>query len=135
MKRVFEAFLIAMIAKTGLGGFWSNSAEDLKSNEELYPTDYGVDVSFPIHGYIKKDTIFKRRYEASMAGCYAKYSQRECDGNERARIEMNREQPKTQHNYTEIGFKKLRVPSNVWEPLMKFYNQNKGNEKTENWPR
>jgi hypothetical protein len=48
---------------------------------------------------------------------------------------MNQEQPAQQHNYTELGFKKLRVPDEIWTDLRAFYDANKENEKIENWPR
>jgi hypothetical protein len=56
---------------------------------------------------------FKKRYESLMDGCYKYYSQRECDATERARLEMNLAQPKTEHNYTEVGFKKIRLPKGI----------------------
>jgi hypothetical protein len=37
---------------------------------------------------------------------------------------MNLDQPATQVNYTEIGFKKIKTPQAVWEPLIKFYQEN-----------
>ena len=36
---------------------------------------------------------------------------------------MNLDQPSHQHNYTEIGFKKLKAPKAAWEPLLKFYGE------------
>jgi hypothetical protein len=45
-----------------------------------------------------------------MKGCYEAYSMAECQANDRSRIDMNRDQPKTQHNYTITGFQKMRVP-------------------------
>ena len=88
-----------------------------------------------LNRYIKENSIFKSRYESMMATCYKRYSQLECDGNERARLAMNRDQPKTQHNYTEVGFKKMKVPAEIWEPIKNFFDENKQAEKLENWPR
>jgi hypothetical protein len=99
------------------------------------PHDYGVDHSFPIHRYIKGKSVFKTRYDESMKGCYAAFSKSECDANERARMEMNLAQPATEHNYTEMGFKKTRVPPNVWTLIKKFYDDNRDAEHKENWPR
>lgn len=100
-------------------------------------SDYGVDISFPIHHYIdkKRSPHGFQRYADMIKGCYEKFSRRECDATERARIEMNLQQPKAEHNYTEIGFKKLRVPAAAWEPLLAFYEANKDQENLENWPR
>ena len=107
------------------------------STEEKNTSVYGVDVSFPIHHYLdkSKSPFFAKRYSDMMKGCYTKYSQRECDATERARLEMNKNQPATQHNYTDIGFKKLRAPTAAWEPLISFYEANKHLEKPEEWPR
>ena len=48
---------------------------------------------------------------------------------------MNLEQPPNQINYTEIGFKKIRAPQNLWEPLIAFYERNKLEEHAESWPK
>jgi hypothetical protein len=47
---------------------------------------------------------------------------------------MNLQQAKTQHNYTEIGFKKATVPDEAWIPLKKFWDENKDKMKEEMWP-
>jgi len=98
-------------------------------------SEYGVDVSYPIHHYLDGkgepnsqlkladsysckfqllsqlvSPYFKSHYEKLMDGCYKYYSKRECDATERARLEMSLSQPKTQHNYTKVGFQKTRVP-------------------------
>lgn len=101
------------------------------------PNDYGVDISFPIHHYIdkSKSPIGHKRYADMMRGCYTKFSPRECDATERARMEMNKDQPSSQHNYTDIGFKKMKAPAAAWEPLINFFEANKDKEKLENWPR
>ena len=57
--------------------------------------------------------FFKKRYEGLMEGCYKEYSKRECDATERARLEMSLAQPKEQHNYTEVGFKKIKTPKGI----------------------
>lgn len=63
------------------------------------------------------------------------YSLRECEGTESARVRMNLDQAAKQHNYTEVGFKKIRAPPEVWDPIINFYKNNKGKEIPENWPR
>lgn len=99
-------------------------------------SDYGVDVSFPIHRYIQdKSSVFYQRYQESMAGCYKAFSKPECDATERARMEMNLAQPKKQHNYTELGFKKTKVPEDLFKDIIKFYEDHVEDEKLENWPR
>lgn len=88
--------------------------------------DYGVDVSYPIHHGIDKNSYFGKRYHDYMEGCYRWSGKASCDATERARLEMNRDQPRLQHNYSDIGFKKMKAPPEVWNPLIKFYNENKG---------
>lgn len=101
------------------------------------PPEYGVDCSYPIHYGIdkKKCPQWYENYQRVMKGCYAYYSKEECDSNEADRLRMNLEQPRSQHNYTTIGFKKIRVPKEAWEPLINFYNANKANAKIEKWYR
>ena len=49
-----------------LSSFWGGGKE---KKSHVYSTDYGVDVSFPIHHLIEEDSIFKERYENLMKGC------------------------------------------------------------------
>ena len=98
--------------------------------------DNGVDVSFPIHHEIKdKTSIFAKRYEESMAGCTAAFSKMECDRSENQRLAMNNAQPKSQYNYTEVGFTKTRVPEALWVDIQKWYHENKDKITLELWPR
>eukprot|EP01035_Chromulina_nebulosa_P020376 gene20376-26445_t len=113
--------------------FWSSSVAE---NQELAdPSDYGVDVSYPIHHYLDRNSFFGKRYYDIMKGCWDKFSRSECEANERARIEMNFDQPRTQHNYTDIGFKKIKAPKELFEPLLKFWEENKDKQVDEHWPR
>lgn len=121
---------LTLLCTVQSGILWSETSTPKK---DLYPKDYGVDVSFPIFYRLKEDTIFKQRYDKIIQGCYELYPKRDCDSNEDARLEMNRNQPRVQHNYTEMGFKKMKVPADVWEPIITFYNANKHLMKTESW--
>ena len=58
-------------------------------------------------------TIILKKYDEIMSGCYKQFTEAECVGNERARMEQNLEQISRQHNYTEIGFKKIRAPAGI----------------------
>ncbi len=106
---------------------------DLTAN----PPEYGVDCSYPIHYGIDKTKcpFFYDQYHKMIQGCYKVYSKAECDGNEADRLRMNVRQPATQHNYTEVGFKLIKTPKEVWEPILKFYQENKANAKAEKWYR
>eukprot|EP01041_Mallomonas_annulata_P003564 gene3564-7089_t len=119
------------------GSWLSNkSATDAleQKTEAKDPNDYGVDVTSPIHHYIDEKTVHGKRYSELMERCYRRYSRPECDSTERARIDMNFDQPQHQHNYTELGFKKAKVPDEAWIPLKAFWDANKDKMKEENWP-
>lgn len=70
-----------------------------------------------------------------MLGCAQAYSEKECMGTERARLQMSIEQPASQHNYTELGFMKRRLPESVWQLLSNFYETNKHLATEEKWSR
>ena len=103
----------------------------------VVPGEYGVDYSYPIHYDIdpKISPDHYKYYKEQMAACGKLYTPRECDATERSRLEMNRNQPKGQHNYTEIGFKKRRLPEGLYQEILQFYNENKNNQHLESWPR
>eukprot|EP01038_Epipyxis_sp_PR26KG_P008652 gene8652-11695_t len=100
-------------------------------------SDYGVDVTFPIHHRLNKysNPYYYKRYTDLMEGCYRRYSWSDCYGTEDERIAMNLAQPSTQHNYTKLGFKKLKLPQHIWEPLISFFEKYKNTEELEHWPR
>ena len=129
----------SLLGALGLGGSTEAPKEIYAKDDPM--TDYGVDVSYPIHHNLNLKSenpvirMHAERYDKMIKGCYAAYSYRECDSNERARLEMSFEQPSTQVNYTEIGFKKMRAPEGVWKPLIEFWEENKLKEKAEQWPR
>lgn len=132
MKIIFSFSILYISAS-----LWSSLVKDEPTEDpNKDPYDYGVDVTFPIHHYIKKPGFFKDRYEKWMADCYKAYSQRECDATERARLEMCMDQPKQHFNYTETGFKKMKVPEEIFKEIKAFWDENKGKgEMNENWPR
>jgi len=125
--------------------FWSNTApSDDNYDPDADPNDYGVDMSFPMHYWNGEKQLksknpmkayFSKRYMEHMKGCYDKFSFRECDANERARIEMSLTQPAHQHNYTQIGFLKRRLPEDVMSLITTFWEEHKAEEKLEQWPR
>jgi hypothetical protein len=116
-----------------LGATYESEVEIKPDTQE----DYGVDVSFPIHHMKFKDenSVHAKRYRRSMQGCYNAFSRAECDATERARVEMNNDQPRSQHNYTVVGFKKRKVPEGIWREILQFWEENKDKAKLEDWPR
>ena len=124
-------FLVVLAAS-----YYDNSPDT--STADSRHDRYGVDVSFPIHHSVSKfqdtNSVHAQRYRKTMDGCYKAYSRGECDATERARIDMCLTQPRSQHNYTEIGFKKMRVPALIWGDLLRFWEENKEKEIEEDWP-
>jgi len=54
-------------------------------------------------------------YEDLMTGCREKYRGGACDNTERDRVAMNKRQPPGMQNYTEMGFKKIKAPKEVFD--------------------
>jgi len=142
MRIVYYLVLLALIwhAESFMNQLFGGGAK-LEDDPNDPFTEYGVDVSFPIHHYLHALSAnptkrhFAKRYDDLMSGCYKAYTQHECDGNEHARIDMNLNQPRSQHNYTDMGFKKMRIPEDLWKDIQEFWNENKDKERVENWPR
>jgi len=80
-------------------------------------------------------------YDNFIKGCEQHYGKGKgfaaCKITERDRVEMSLRQPSSMQNYTELGFKKIRAPKDVWEKVKKFWEENKdeANWKNENWPK
>lgn len=79
-------------------------------------------------------------YNTYMEGCREKYPKPvgTCDDSEEGRVDMSLDQPKAMQNYTDLGFKKIRTPPQVWALLEDFWNKNNPtedihNSKPENW--
>lgn len=124
---------------------------------------YGVDVSFPIHRETVSNnyawlphnmdpennpTPRKYRgmpvqplgdkqafYDNFIKGCEKKYSKGPCRSTERDRVAMSLRQPQAMTNYTEVGYKKIKTPPEVWALIKSFWEKNKEKQMPENWPR
>eukprot|EP00591_Stephanopyxis_turris_P013528 CAMPEP_0195511534 /NCGR_PEP_ID=MMETSP0794_2-20130614/3819_1 /TAXON_ID=515487 /ORGANISM="Stephanopyxis turris, Strain CCMP 815" /LENGTH=456 /DNA_ID=CAMNT_0040639151 /DNA_START=95 /DNA_END=1462 /DNA_ORIENTATION=- len=155
-SRSLFVFATVLLLRTRAG----NAFEATKDGDELI---YGVDVSFPIHhatvstNYAElphnvdpanhgtpakfvdmpiqplgdRQTI----YDGLIKGCHEQYKGRErlCDSTERDRIAMNMRQPRSMQNYTELGFKKIKAPDEVFNVIKKFWDENKDRGQPENW--
>jgi prolyl 4-hydroxylase len=127
------------------------------------PVEYGVDVSFPMqhakasdnYAWLPhnldsniatprkyKDMVVQplgdrnKAYAEFMAGCYTKWGEkgrRRCVETERDRLEMSMRQPKSMQNYTELGYKKIRAPKELFEMITSFWEQNKDAGQEEQW--
>jgi len=81
-------------------------------------------------------------YNEFIDGCQTHYKEKgksysACKITEEDRVEMSLRQPMAMQNYSDLGFKKIRAPKEVWEQVKKFWEQNKDrkNWKNENWPK
>ena len=76
---------------------------------------FGVDVSYPIHSHqtISDNPLGDKQgfYDRLLMGCRESCNQCDdkCTQNENDRIAMNRRQPRSMVNYTDVGIKKIRV--------------------------
>lgn len=57
----------------------------------------------------------------------------ECDSSEQYRIEMNKRQPVSSRNYTELGYAKIRAPAQVYRLLKDFWDANRHASIVERW--
>jgi prolyl 4-hydroxylase len=126
------------------------------------PVEYGVDVSFPIHhdfvsnnynwlphnvdSSIPTPNKYKDMVRQPLAGrqefydkflsdCVKHFGRKgqRCVVNEEDRIAMSLRQPQSMQNYTEIGFKKIRAPDEVFTLIKEFWEKNKDKAKPEQW--
>mmetsp|Transcript_2691 Transcript_2691/g.2568 ORF Transcript_2691/g.2568 Transcript_2691/m.2568 type:complete len:494 (-) Transcript_2691:235-1716(-) len=78
-------------------------------------------------------------YDDFMQSCRDYYDDgkkgRSCDATERDRIGMSARQPRSMQNYTDIGFKKIKAPADVFKLIKKFWDTNGDNRVDENWPK
>lgn len=118
--------------------------------------DYGVDASFPIHhnffgnkpGLSETLKTFGdgRKidlYYEYMNGCKERYAPmgkaNDCIHNEAERLSLNLNQPREMTNYTDVGFKKMRLSDDIWNMLRNFWDVTMANGGIENieeeyWP-
>ena len=94
--RVISRLVVATLVLTSLSHYFVEAGND----EE---TQYGVDVSFPIHHAWTDSTPGvsderRQTYENYMEGCRQKWGEsgaRRCDSNEQDRIDMSLRQPQS----------------------------------------
>jgi prolyl 4-hydroxylase len=136
------------------------SATTISGQERL--VDYGVDVSYPMHyadisknydwlphnldpsletpeEYVGREVQHlgdkQTFYDNLLQGCVAHYDKKGfiCQETENDRIAMNLRQPKSMLNYTQLGFTKIRAPTEVFELLKEFWNDNRDRAEEEEW--
>ena len=75
-------------------------------------------------------------YDSFMKGCRDKFGIVQgfmCGSGDADRIYMNRQQPASMQNYTEIGFAKIKAPRDLFDAILYFWERNKDNGKKEEW--
>mmetsp|Transcript_6478 Transcript_6478/g.9533 ORF Transcript_6478/g.9533 Transcript_6478/m.9533 type:complete len:442 (+) Transcript_6478:161-1486(+) len=128
------------------------------------PVTYGVDVSFPQHHYNASSNFAwlphnvdpennptppgfeniaiqplgdkETWYQEHIQGCVEFYGDKgpRCVATERERVDMNLRQPQSMRNYTKYGYTKIRAPEKVFKMLKEFWEANKGEQDSEDWP-
>lgn len=127
------------------------------------PVEYGVDISFPIHHATTSDNYAwlphnlepeshatprkyrdmsvqplgdtNARYKEFIEGCATAFGNKgkRCYQCEADRVAMSLRQPQSMQNYTDVGFKKIKCPHDLWVLLKDFWDKNKEKAKTEQW--
>lgn len=126
------------------------------------PISYGVDVSLPIH-HNKISTNYaylphnqdptmetpkkyldmpvqplgdrKAFYDDFLKGCVDAFGNKgnRCVSTEADRINMALRQPQSMQNYTEVGYKKIRAPPELFAMIKEFWDNNHHMAKDEQW--
>lgn len=127
------------------------------------PVEYGVDVSFPIqHSMVSanyewlphnidpehntaprklKETVIQplgdkqKLYDDFIRSCEEAFGKKgsRCRSSESGRVAMSLRQPQSMTNYTDIGFKKIRAPPEVFKLIKEFWDANKEKGTLESW--
>jgi len=77
------------------------------------------------------------RYDDYIAACNAVTSKADshrdgaCTDNDKHRIQMNRDQPSSVRNYTKNGYAKSRLPTDLYDLIKKFFDENRHLAETE----
>eukprot|EP00545_Synedropsis_sp_CCMP1620_P000654 CAMPEP_0119012448 /NCGR_PEP_ID=MMETSP1176-20130426/6730_1 /TAXON_ID=265551 /ORGANISM="Synedropsis recta cf, Strain CCMP1620" /LENGTH=537 /DNA_ID=CAMNT_0006965407 /DNA_START=63 /DNA_END=1676 /DNA_ORIENTATION=+ len=124
--------------------------------------EYGVDISFPMHYNAVSENYpwlphnldpeltppkklqgkplqplgdKQGRYDRFLDSCVKSFGSKgqRCVSNERERMAMTLRQPQSMTNYTDVGFKKIRAPPEVFKLIQQFWEDNKGSQSPENW--
>ena len=106
-----------------------------KDIEIAWPTEFTVNLETTLataeeYGMPPSQAYEYRKY---MKGCYDAFSRRECDQNEKDRIEMNAKQPLLQHNLTKSGFAEHKAPASVISEISRLLADAEASSRQEHW--
>jgi hypothetical protein len=154
--QVFTNFPLFVLSSTTITSTTRNENESTQIS-------YGVDVSFPIqHSKVSTNYPWlphnvdpennptppeyegmplqvlgnrKQLYQNFIRGCEDYYptekeSRRRTEAD---RVKMSLRQPTSMQNYMDFGFKKARMPDELWKLLKTFWDKNKDKKMLENW--
>lgn len=122
-----------------VGGFVA-SADDILPNKKRFSYTAFDDASWAIRSSNVSTLLghhILTRYHELLEGCREASSEEEeshCDIEDEYRLYMNTFQPQSMVNFTEIGFKKIRAPLDLYELIQKFWRSNQYRAITE-WNR
>lgn len=126
-------------------------AEELQAQQEL---TFGVDVSFPMHHApplpgdcedekpqfqtpLEQFASDRRQFYRNnfLKGCIEAHGEEDCLRSEEERIKMSLRQPATMRNLTQgLGFHKTRLPEDLFQHVLQFWEFNKHRQVPEEWP-
>jgi hypothetical protein len=75
------------------------------------------------------------RYTNFIGGCNTAALQTSdiyaCQDEEIFRLEMNKLQPSSVYNFTQVGYQKIKAPLDLYNMIREFYDKNRGKDETE----
>lgn len=103
--------------------------------------EYGVDASFPMHNRDRyysekqKNDALSESYSPYMNGCkkYYKEEAKKCERSDDDRMDVCRNQPPVMQNYTLLGFQKTKVPEDLMNQILSFWDHNNDYASKEKW--
>merc|ERR1712238_1779 len=138
-------------------------SDALKHQSKIEGGKYGIDLSWPIHhdkasnnyAWLPHNIDPKNHevprslkdkpvqhfgdrqslYEKTIQGCREFYGHEayHCDEREKSRVELALMQPRSMHNYTDLGFKVMKAPADLMSLIYELYEQNLHRASPETW--
>jgi len=87
----------------------------------------------PIQPLGDKQSFYDRYLQGCMKYHEAFNRSNDCITNEKGRIAMSLRQPKSMHNYTELGYAKIRAPTELFDMIQRFWSANRDQMVLESW--
>ena len=127
-RSVPASLLLALLLTVSLSLSLSPAEAATNSlNQEIYD----FDASWPIKSNRTlsvlgdKQTLYDNFMETCRKAAGSIFSSYSCENSENFRVKMNKFQPMSMRNYTELGFKKIKAPANIYNTLKAFWDTHK----------